>query len=1183
MPHRDVIGFAALVWLGSIVLCPAQAPPGQAGPDEIVIAELTGPAEILTPGATDWVFTQTNQVLRAGYRFRVGPNTRGALRLADTSVIPFGPSTEIEILPRTESSGLRLLRGILSFFHRDKPGRINIITRGAAAGIEGTEFVLEVVLVGNTERTILSVIDGRVRFENPQGGFSLTNRQQAFAEPGQKPVPTAGFIVNNVLQWAFYYPAVLDLTDLALPPEAEQALAESITAYRSGDLLAALARYPGNRQPQSDAERVYHAAVLLSVGHVVRAEEALADLRVTNMDDRDQRLATALRTLIAAVKRDPRPGTRDPELATELLAASYYEQSRALGDESLNAALRLARRATVVSPGFGFAWARVAELEFSFGRSSKALEALNRALDLTPRNAQAHALHGFLLAGRNQTRKALASFDQAMAIDSGLGNAWLGRGLTRIRRGESKLGREDLLIAAAIEPRRAVLRSYLAKAFADAGQRDFALHELELAKEIDPADPTGLLYSALIKQQQNRINEAVEDLEHSQDLNENRSLYRSQLLLDQDRAVRSANLASIYRDAGMQDWSVYEASRAVSADYANYSAHLFLANSYNELRDPNRINLRYETPAEAEYLIANLLAPVGAGLLSSTISAQEDSRLFERDRLGLVSSTEYLSRGAWLQQGAQYGTFKNSAYALEALYRSDPGQRPNNDFEERDLRLQLKQQLTPQDTVWAQGIYYEASGGDLFQLYDPSQYNPGLRIRENQDPILAIGYHHEWSPGVHTLALAGRLSDRFSVANPEQFTFLVGRRTATNGTELVRVEPFAVKQEYRSILETYSGELQQIWQSPKHTLILGGRIQAGGFETSNLQQDPATSTIGIIPTSETPVAQQQVTSDFERASLYGYYSWNVASALTLVAGVSYDYLRFPENHRNAPVFSNEVTEEQLSPKAGLIWTLSRNAVARAAYTKSLGGASLDQSFHLEPTHVAGFLQSFRSILPESLGGAKPAAEFETYGVALEQKLGAGSYISIVGEALGSEIDRTFGAFGQISGGMAHTNIMGVRNLLDYSERSLAVTFNQLLADRWVAGVRYRISEADLDNVYPEFPNTTMLINNFRLRDNLEATLHQLNLNLLFHHETGFFSQAEAHWYSQDNRGYSPALSDEHFWQFNLIAGYRFPARKAELQIGVLNLTDQDYRLNPLTLYQELPRERTLAIRWQMRF
>src|SRR6185436_16136441 len=97
-------------------------------------------------------------------------------------------------------------------------------------------------------------------------------------------------------------------------------------------------------------------------------------------------------------------------------------------------------------------------------------------------------------------------------------------------------------------------------------------------------DPTPYLYSALLKQQQNRINEAIRDLETSQDLNKNRSLYRSQLLLDQDSAVRGANLAQIYDDAGMSDVAQREAARAINSDYANYSAHYFLANSFNNLR-----------------------------------------------------------------------------------------------------------------------------------------------------------------------------------------------------------------------------------------------------------------------------------------------------------------------------------------------------------------------------------------------------------------------------------------------------------------------------------------------------------------------------------------------------------------------------------------------------------------------
>src|SRR5258706_15833043 len=183
------------------------------------------------------------------------------------------------------------------------------------------------------------------------------------------------------------------------------------------------------------------------------------------------------------------------------------------------------------------------------------------------------------------------------------------------------------MVAASLESQRSLLHSYLGKAFADAGDDRHAMKELGLAKELDPNDPTSWLYSALLKQQQNRINEAISDLDASQERNDNRSLFRSRLLLDEDLAVRSANFASIYRDAGMTEVSVREAARAVAYDYANDSAHLFLSDSYNELRDPTRFNLRYETVWFNELLLANLLSPIGACLLFMHFSYHRYYRL----------------------------------------------------------------------------------------------------------------------------------------------------------------------------------------------------------------------------------------------------------------------------------------------------------------------------------------------------------------------------------------------------------------------------------------------------------------------------------------------------------------------------------------------------------------------------
>src|SRR6185436_3849073 len=152
--------------------------------------------------------------------------------------------------------------------------------------------------------------------------------------------------------------------------------------------------------PGSDAERVYHAALLLSAGQAEKAEEHLAALPAGNPSARLPPLAMPLPQLNAAVKRNPSPPSLKPRLATELLAASYYEQSRTERRNSLDAALNLALQAATNSPQFSFAWERVAELEFSFGHTAQALKALELSLDLAQRNAQALALMGFLLAAQ---------------------------------------------------------------------------------------------------------------------------------------------------------------------------------------------------------------------------------------------------------------------------------------------------------------------------------------------------------------------------------------------------------------------------------------------------------------------------------------------------------------------------------------------------------------------------------------------------------------------------------------------------------------------------------------------------------------------------------------------------------------------------------------------------------------
>lgn len=48
------------------------------------------------------------------------------------------------------------------------------------------------------------------------------------------------------------------------------------------------------------------------------------------------------------------------------------------------------------------------------------------------------------------------------------------------------------------------------------------------------------------------------------------------------------------------------------------------------------------------------------------------------------------------------------------------------------------------------------------------------------------------------------------------------------------------------------------------------------------------------------------------------------------------------------------------------------------------------------------------------------------------------------------------------------------------------------------------------------------------------------------------------------------MPGDSFFQENIYVGYRFFHRRAELVLGLLNLAGQNYQLNPLTVYSELP-------------
>ena len=145
--------------------------------------------------------------------------------------------------------------------------------------------------------------------------------------------------------------------------------------------------------------------------------------------------------------------------------------------------------------------------------------------------------------------------------------------------------------------------------------------------------------------------------------------------------------------------------------------------------------------------------------------------------------------------------------------------------------------------------------------------------------------------------------------------------------------------------------------------------------------------------------------------------------------------------------------------------------------------------------------------------------------------------------------------------------------INFTEKSLLLTLNQLLGKEWSLGARYQLSHAELLGRFVDIPSPAAN----SVNQNQTATLQQLTLAVNYYHPCGFFSQAQALWTAQDNQGYTPGLPGDKFWQFNAYAGYRLLQRAVEVKVGLLNIGNQDYLLNPLNFYYDLPRQRTLAL------
>jgi hypothetical protein len=316
--------------------------------------------------------------------------------------------------------------------------------------------------------------------------------------------------------------------------------------------------------------------------------------------------------------------------------------------------------------------------------------------------------------------------------------------------------------------------------------------------------------------------------------------------------------------------------------------------------------------------------------------------------------------------------------------------------------------------------------------------------------------------------------------------------------------------------------------------------------------------------------------------------------MSVTGGMAYDHLDYPQNFRTPPINGNQQTLDKISPKIGTLIRPLPGLTLRAAYMQANSGASFDESVQLEATEVDGFTQAYRTLASEDLLGSIAGSQYDLLGVSLEQKLSSRTYLGFEFNDLEQRVNRTLGVFDSLdSQGNYPTEILpsSLNAHNRYREEVFTGTLNQLVGDNWSFGVRYSYTISDLSQQIPElaaaiplaFPGNVNALASNAANDS-QSGLHQLVLTALYNDPSGFFSTLDAKWYRQDNEAigiYAPKGDD--FWQFDFLAGYRFYRNQCEVSCGVLNLTGQDYDLDPLNPYEELPRSQTIVVNAKFSF
>jgi tetratricopeptide (TPR) repeat protein len=720
-------------------------------------------------------------------------------------------------------------------------------------------------------------------------------------------------------------------------PGAAALVGTALARYQTGDAVGAYllmkAAYKPNPGHPLMATMTGYFAMLLG-----RVEEArsLFNAALAGPSPEAQLLARCYLAQMAIVQNRKNEARSQADAALALRPASPLAQlSRSLVDIAefqLPAAQRRLEQALAADPRFLDASLYLGRIYLGGNYFQRARRVAEQALREAPHDAEVLSLAGFVNIAFRHFQKAQELFAKAIEESPRLGEPHLGLALCRFRFREEAQGLTSMLTATLLDPRLAAYQSELGKAFYQTRAFDKALATWDYAAGLDPKDPTPHFYKGIALTDLNRPGEAVQAINRSIALNDNRAVFRSRLLLDRDQSTRNYNLARAYAQLGLGEWALSKATTAVKLDPVNASPHLFLARSYlaadQKIAAANTEELLYRVHAPAtqttfRYILENdytsmFEMPYARATVQGGIGFWQESKPIHENFVGA------------------YGGIPGGAMFAKGEFNDDRGYRGRNAFNQVwNVQGIFKGEPTVHSNLTGYVQYNNQNFGDTANLNDYFYKNERDQRQNARFAAYEAAYLHRFTPNLSLLAF-------YSYHRTDDHRF------ANYLDYLDRQEKVLLRTHYFDAFDNYYHNIQAQLQLKfrKHTLLGGYDYFTGPIHWHVKYLQHLLLYGEIIPLGDFPLFNGPVDRTY---SVYLMDYWRVTPWLLVELGLFRD---IASNARGVDADTRAITNSLWCPRFGVNLRIGSKHTLRVAAMRYLDTHQLLAPL-LVSTEVAG--------------------------------------------------------------------------------------------------------------------------------------------------------------------------------------------------------------------------------------